>query len=50
MVFGAGFGGGGAWLIYDGVRDQSEAAETEANSSLNFAPTRGGSAVTLSRG
>ena len=50
MVLGAGLGGGGAWLIYDGVKDRSEAAEMEANSSLNFAPTRGGGAVTFSRG
>ena len=49
-MLGAGLGGGGAWLIYDGMKDRSEAAEMEASSSLNFAPTRGGGAVTFSRG
>ena len=50
MVIGAGLGGGGAWLIYDGVQDRGEAAEMSAASSLNFAPTRGGGAVIFSRG
>ncbi len=42
MVVGAGLGGGGAWLIYDGVQDRADAAELEASGSLNFAPMLAG--------
>lgn len=50
MVIGAGLGGAGAWLIYDGVQDRAEAAELESSASLSFTPLRGGGGVFLSRG
>ena len=50
LIIGAGLGGGGAWLIYDGVQDRADAAQLEGSASLNFAPTTGGGLVTFSRG
>lgn len=50
VIIGAGLGGGGAWLIYDGVQDRADAAQMEGSASLGFVPATGGGLVTFSRG